>query len=183
MLHISRCVSSRKTYEDQPHCSISIPSKVLGKNAFDLIWHRITRRRGYGVKHIYTGHREWPDTRQSWDNYKALSPSSFQKKMVWSENWPDLRSLKSKFLRFVGTDAHINIWKFHVNPLRTIVTAQSQIFLKVGSLDLTWWPDLRWTWAEIFRKGAERMYKKVCKKRQRFAPLFFTIREKRGGGV
>ena len=38
----------------------------------------------------------------------------------------------------MGTDAVINSWKFHFDFLRSVVTAQWQIFLKVVSLDLTW---------------------------------------------
>ena len=32
---------------------------------------------------------------------------------------------------------------------------------EVGSLDLTWWPDLKWPRAEISWKGAKLMYEKV----------------------
>ena len=87
--------------------------------------------------------------------------------MVLSENWRDLRSPKSKFrdtrfvgtgARFVGTHALINSWRFHVDPFKTVATAQRQIFLEVASLDPTWWPDLTWPWAEFFRTGAERMH-------------------------
>ena len=85
---------------------------------------------------LYMGHREWPDMRQSWDIQYDLPPT-FEIKCiwtfshclitVWSENWPDLRSLKSKFRdsRFLGTDDLINSWKIHVDSLRTVATAQS----------------------------------------------------------
>ena len=41
--------------------------------------------------------------------------------MVRSQNWPDLRSPKSKFrdINFVGTDALINSWKFHIDTSKT----------------------------------------------------------------
>ena len=47
--------------------------------------------------------------------------------MVRSQKWPDLRPPRSKFreLRFVGTDAIMNSWKFHIDTLKTVVTAQS----------------------------------------------------------
>ena len=60
-------------------------------------------------------------------------------------------------MRFVGTDTLIIFWKFHIDSLQTISTALSQMFLKVGSLNVTWRPDLRWPGAEIFTKGAEKM--------------------------
>ena len=64
MLHISRCVSARQTQWAQPHCSISILSKVRGrKNAFDLSWPRMTQRRGHWVKSTYGSSRvAWDKT-------------------------------------------------------------------------------------------------------------------------
>ena len=100
-------------------------------------------------------------------------------------NWTDFRSPKCKFrdISFVDTDTLINPWKFHVDPLRTVVTALSQIYLKAGSFDLTWWPNLRWPWATIFRKGAERMHEKVCKKRRHCAPPCFRCPPKTWWGA
>ena len=59
--------------------------------------------------------------------------------MERSENGPDLRSLKSKLrdIRAVCTNSPINSQTLHFNQLN-VVTAQSQIFLEVGSLDLIW---------------------------------------------
>ena len=51
-------------------------------------------------------------------------------------------------------------------------------FLEVGSLDLTWWPDLRWPCAEIFTKGTERMHEKVSTKRRSCAPPFLRYSRK-----
>ena len=148
-------------------------SKVIGKNAFDFIWPRMIRRRGRSWGQTY----KWViESGVIWDNLEIISiiSSYFRKKciwafshcriMVWSEHWPDLRSLKSKF-----RDIRLQLLKplstpeFHVDPLRTVVTTQSQIFLEVGSLDLIWWPDLQCPWATIFRKGEERMHEKVLK--------------------
>ena len=100
-------------------------------------------------------------------------------------NWPDLRSPKGKFqdICFVGTDTLINYWKFYIDRLRTVVTAQSQMFLEAVSHDLTWWPDLRWSCAETFREGAKRMHKRVCKKRWCCAPPFFRYPRKTWWGV
>ena len=83
-----------------------------------------------------------------------------------SQKWSDLWSQKEKFrdIGFVDTDTLITLCMVHVDPLRTIVAAQSKMFWEDGSLDLTWWSDLRWPWAEIFRKGEESMHWKVCKK-------------------
>ena len=52
----------------------------------------------------------------------------------------------------------------NVDQLKTVPTAESQIFLDVGSLGLSWWPDLRWSWDKVFKNGAEMMYETVCKK-------------------
>ena len=40
--------------------------------------------------------------------------------MVRSQNWPDLRSPRSKFrdIHFVGADTFINSWKFHIDILK-----------------------------------------------------------------
>ena len=105
--------------------------------------------------------------------------------MVWSKNQPDLRPPKSKFrdMPFVGTDALINSWTFYVDPFGTVATAQWQIFLEVGSLDVTWWPDLGWSWAEIFWNVAEKMYEKgYAKKRLGTVPPFFRYWRKTLGG-
>ena len=53
--------------------------------------------------------------------------------MVWSENLPELRSLKANFrdVRFLGIDAPMNSFKFHVDPIKTVATA-----LKYGSQNL-----------------------------------------------
>ena len=56
-------------------------------------------------------------------------------------------------------------WKFHTDCSKTVGTVTSQTFWEVGSLDLTWWPDLRWSGDKIFRKGAERMADKVITKK------------------
>ena len=121
------------------HCSISILSKVIGKKTH-LTSYDLERPEGEVMgSNLYMGHREWPDMRQSWDFQYDLPPT-FEIKCIWtfsqclitawSENWPDLRSLKSKFRdsRFLGTDDLINSWKIPVNFLRTVATAQSQIF-------------------------------------------------------
>ena len=43
---------------------------------------------------------------------------------------------------FVGTDALINSWKFHIDLLQTVATVQLGKLWEVGSFDLLWWPDL-----------------------------------------
>ena len=70
-----------------------------------------------------------------------IFPRSLTMKM--SENWRDLRPLKPKFrgIRFVGTEALIISWKSQFDPLRSVVIAQSQIFLELDP-DLVTWPDL-----------------------------------------
>ena len=100
-----------------------------------------------------------------------------------SQNWPDPRSPKSKFrdIHFVGIDTLMLSQKFHIDPSKTIVPTRPQTFLEVRSLDLTWWPDLRWPWAQIFRKVAERVGDEWCKKRRRAALPFFGPLENRRG--
>ena len=80
-----------------------------------------------------------------------------------SQKWPDLRSPISKIrdIRFVGTDELIIFWKFHNFPWNIVAVARLESYFVVGSLDLTWWPDLTWHWVEIFTKVAEKMGSKV----------------------
>ena len=80
-----------------------------------------------------------------------------------SQKWPDLRAPISKIrdIRFVGTDEFIIFWKFHNFPWNIVAVARLESYFVVGSLDLTWWPDLIWHWVEIFTKVAEKMGGKV----------------------
>ena len=57
-----------------------------------------------------------------------------------SQNWPDLRSLRSKIrdIRFVGNDGFMISWNLYMDRSRTVSTVASQIFQEIGSLDLTW---------------------------------------------
>ena len=63
-----------------------------------------------------------------------------------SQNWPDLKSPKSiiKDMHFVATNNLMISWKFHIDCSKPVAPVASQTFLEVGSLDLTWWPNLRW---------------------------------------
>ena len=57
-----------------------------------------------------------------------------------------------------------------------------KVILEVGSLRLTWWPDLRWPGSKIFREGGERMPGKVYQKWRRCAPPFLRYLKKTAGG-
>ena len=98
-----------------------------------------------------------------------------------SQKWPDLRSPISKIqnIRFVGTDDLIIFRKFHNFPWNIVAVARWESYFVVGSLDLTWWPDLTWPWAEIFTKVAEKMGGKVGENTAALrAAVFFAILEK-----
>ena len=101
-----------------------------------------------------------------------------------SQKWPDLRSPISKIqdIHFVGTDDLIIFRKFNNFPWNIVAVARWEIYFVVGSLDLTWWPDLTWPWAEIFTKVAEKMGGKVGETRRRCAPPFFRYPRKTWGG-
>ena len=101
-----------------------------------------------------------------------------------SQKWPDLRSPISKIrdIRIVGTGDLIIFRKFHNFPWNVVVVARLESYFVVGSLDLTWWPDLTWHWVEIFTKVAEKMGVRWVKTRRRCAPPFFAILEKPEGG-
>ena len=101
-----------------------------------------------------------------------------------SQKWPDLRSPISKIrdIRFVGTDVLIIFWKFHNCPWNIVAVARLESYFGVGSLDLTWWPDLIWHWVEIFTKVAEKMGVRWVKTRRRCAPPFFGYPRKTWGG-
>ena len=76
-----------------------------------------------------------------------------------SQKWPDLRSPISRIrdIRFVGTDNLIIFRKFYNFPKNIVAVVRLESYFVVGSLDLTWWPDLAWPWVEIFTKAAENM--------------------------
>ena len=103
-----------------------------------------------------------------------------------SQKWPDLRSPISKIrdIRFVGTDHLIIFWKFHKFPRNIVAVARLESYFVVGSLDLTWWPDLTWHWVEIFTKVAEKMGGKVGENPAALRAAVFSLSSKnlRGGG-
>ena len=101
-----------------------------------------------------------------------------------SQKWPDLRSPISKIrdIRFVVTDDLIIFRKFHNFPWNIVAAARWESYFVVGSLDLTWWPDLTWPWVEIFTKVAEKMGSKVGETRRRCAPPYFRYPGKTWGG-
>ena len=102
-----------------------------------------------------------------------------------SQKWPNLRSLISKIqdIRFVGTDDLILFRKFHNFPWNIVAVARWESYFVVGSLDLTWWPDLTWPWAEIFTKVAEKMGGKVGENPAalRAAVFSLSLKNLRGG--
>ena len=102
-----------------------------------------------------------------------------------SQKWPDLRSPISKIqdIRFVGTDDLIIFRKFHNFPWNIVAVARWESYFVVGSLDLTWWPDLTWPWAEIFTKVAEKMGGKVGENPAALRAAVFSLSSKnlRGG--
>ena len=103
-----------------------------------------------------------------------------------SQKWPGLRSQISKIrdIRFVGTDELIIFWKFHNFPWSIVAVARLESYFVVGSLDLTWWPDLTWHWVEIFTKVAEKMGGKVGENPAALRAAVFSLSSKnlRGGG-
>ena len=101
--------------------------------------------------------------------------------VVWLENWPDLRSPKSKLqdINFVGTGALINSWKFYIDPLKLQPRRNRKYFWTLGHL--TWpgemtWDDLGLKFSGKVREGC---MKKSLEKNQR--PGFSAIREKTWG--
>ena len=104
-----------------------------------------------------------------------------------SQKWPDLRSPISKIqdIRFVGTDDLIIFRKFHNFPCNIVAVVRLERYFVVGSLDLTWWPDLTWHWAEIFTKVAEKMGGKVGENPAALRAAVFSLSSKnlRGGGA
>ena len=104
---------------------------------------------------------------------------------MWrSQKWPDLRSPISKIrdIHFVGTDELIKFWKFHNFPWNIVAVARLEIYFVVGSLDLTWWPDLTWHWVEIFTKVAENMGGKVGENPAVLRAAVFSLASKTWGG-
>ena len=102
-----------------------------------------------------------------------------------SQKWPYLRSPISKIrdIRFVGTDELIIFWKFHNFPWNIVAVARLENYFVVGSLDLTWWPDLIWHWVEIFTKVAEKMGGKVGENPAALRAAVFRYPRKTWGGA
>ena len=102
-----------------------------------------------------------------------------------SQKWLDLRSPMSKIqdISFVGTDDLIIFRKFHNFPWNIVAVARWESYFVVGSLDLTWWPDLTWPWAEIFTKVAEIMGSKEGENPAALRAAVFLLSSKnlRGG--
>ena len=102
-----------------------------------------------------------------------------------SQKWPDLRSPISKIrdIRFVGTNDLIIFRKFHNFPWNIVAVARLESYFVVGSLDLTWWPDLTWHWVEIFKKVAKKMGGKVGENPAALRAAVFLLSSKnlRGG--
>ena len=102
-----------------------------------------------------------------------------------SQKWPDLRSPISKIrdIRFVGTGDLIMFRKVHNFPWNIVAVARLESYFVVGSLDLTWWPDLTWYWVEIFTQVVEKMGGKVGENPTALRAAVFSLSSKnlRGG--
>ena len=117
---------------------------------------------------LYLGPHKWPKKTWSWKNWRERmctgeerSISIFPHWLIMgkSQNWPDLRSSRSKSrsIQNVSIIPLMNVCESQVDRIKTRALARPQTFFEVWSLDLTLWPDLRWPWVKIFRKGAELM--------------------------
>ena len=104
-----------------------------------------------------------------------------------SQKWPDLSSPISKIrdIRFVGTDDLIIFRKLHIFPWNIVAVARLESYFVVGSLDLTWWPDLTWHLVEIFTKVAKKMGGKVGENPAGAARrrIFASLEKPEGGGA
>ena len=98
--------------------------------------------------------------------------------------WHEVIDIKIRDISFVGTDDLIILRKFHNFPWNIVAVARLEIYFVVGSLDLTWWPDLTWTWVEIFTKVAENMGGKVGENPAALRAAVFSLSLKKPeGGV
>ena len=106
--------------------------------------------------------------------------------MERSRNWHDLRSSIYKFRdkHFVSSYVLTTSCEFQINRLKTLTLALLQTFLEVGSLDLVWWPDLRWPEVIFFSQSVRNWCTNSCAKtRRRCAPPFsLHLRKCHGGG-
>ena len=97
--------------------------------------------------------------------------------------WPEVTDIKNpRYTFFVGSDDPIIFRKFHNFPWNIVAVARLESYFVVGSLNLTWWPDLTWLWVEIFTKVAEKMGVRWVKTRRRCAPPYFCYPRKTWGG-
>ena len=141
---------------------------------------------------LHLGHQEGPMIRWYRKTWTVLM-RILEMESIWifphwlimerSRDWPDLRSRSYKNWdeRFVGTDEVMQSGKFHIYPSKTVSMARPQTFLVVVSLDLTWWPDLRWPGVNICTKCAYLMSKQLCQIWRRYVTL--SAKNMRGGSI
>ena len=75
--------------------------------------------------------------------------------------WPEVSDIKNPRFTFCRHWWPHHIPKFHNFPWNIVAVVRLESYFVVGSLDLTWWPDLTWHWVKIFTKVAENMGKPV----------------------
>ena len=98
--------------------------------------------------------------------------------------WPEVTDIKNPRYTFCRHCDLIIFRKFHNFPWNIVAVARWESYFVVVSLDLTWWPDLTWPWAEIFTKVAEKMGGKVGENPAALRAAVFSLSSKnpRGGG-
>ena len=135
---------------------ISLLLKVIIKNAFDLIWHRMSQRRGHWeMGNTEMGHREWLKISKSWNNWHALSRTFGRKANAFQLPYNAWRAHKINLIRgYRNKSSEIYIcydrnwlmplsrpWRFYIIPQK-LQPSRNHKRCWVGSFDLTWWHNL-----------------------------------------
>ena len=188
--HQSICLAETNVLTPIPRLHLFWIKSYWQMTVGDLGWPQMTFR-GVGNANFYSNCPQLSYTkdstqiglRQSKYNGVAFLPIDLPI-MGRSQKWPDLRLQTSKIqdIRFVGTDDLIIVWKFDNFSWNFAAVARLESYFVVGSLDLTWWPDLTWHWVEIFTKVAEDMGVRWVKTWRRCAPPYFRYPRKTWGG-
>ena len=118
--------------------------------------------------------------------YLTFSPLPYNGEVA-KVTWSEVNDIKKIWvIRIVGTREYINFLKFQNISPSTVAVTRSQAFLEAGSLDLIWWPDLRWPRVKIFTifRGKD-VWTGIPKKKRWCVAPFLRYREKklRGGGL
>ena len=98
--------------------------------------------------------------------YLSFFPTDLYNGELTKLTWPQVTDMK-KNMRYTSCRYILSSipksWKFQIFISTTVAVTPLESFSEVGSLDLTWWLDLRWPGPKICMKVAEQLSKQLWK--------------------